>query len=75
MEYELYNPSDPYTFIAADKEVAALAVEDHDVMPDEMESLKLCCHNCKIDCLLKKYNELKEKYDHEHGSVEEHGEL
>lgn len=26
MEYELYNPSDPYTFIAADKEVAALAV-------------------------------------------------
>lgn len=26
MEYELYNPSDPYTFVAADKEVAALAV-------------------------------------------------
>ena len=26
MEYELYNPSDPYTFIAADKEVAALVV-------------------------------------------------
>ena len=26
MEYELHNPSDPYTFIAADKEVAALAI-------------------------------------------------
>lgn len=26
MEYELINPSDPYTFIAPDKEVAALAV-------------------------------------------------
>ena len=26
MEYELHNPSDPYTFIAADKEVAALVV-------------------------------------------------
>lgn len=47
--------------------------EDHDVMPDELESLKLCRHNCKIDCLLKKYNELKEKYDYEHGSVEGHG--
>lgn len=26
MEYELHNPSAPYTFIAADKEVAALCV-------------------------------------------------
>lgn len=26
MEYELYNPSDPYTFLAADRETAALAV-------------------------------------------------
>ena len=26
MEYELYNPSDPYTFIAESKEVAALTV-------------------------------------------------
>lgn len=26
MEYELINPSDPYTFIAADKEVAALVI-------------------------------------------------
>lgn len=26
MEYELINPSDPYTFIAPDKEVAALVV-------------------------------------------------
>lgn len=26
MEYELHNPSDPYTFIAADKEVAALVI-------------------------------------------------
>lgn len=41
--------------------------EDQDVMPDELESLKLCRHNCKIDCLLKKYDELKEKYDHECG--------
>ena len=49
--------------------------EAHGVMPDELESLKLCRHNCKIDCLLKKYNELKERYDHECGSVEEHGEL
>ncbi len=35
--------------------------EDHDVMPDELERLKMCRHNCKIDCLLAKYNELKEK--------------
>ncbi len=26
MDYELINPSDPYTFIAADKEVAALVI-------------------------------------------------
>lgn len=26
IEYELINPSDPYTFVAADKEVAALVV-------------------------------------------------
>ena len=26
MEYELHNPSDPYTFIAADKEVATLVI-------------------------------------------------
>lgn len=26
MEYKLINPSDPYTFIAADKEVAALVI-------------------------------------------------
>lgn len=26
MEYELINPSDPYTFVAADKEVAALVI-------------------------------------------------
>lgn len=26
MEYELHNPSDPYTFVAADKEIAALVV-------------------------------------------------
>jgi len=26
MEYELHNPSDPYTFLAPDKEVAALVI-------------------------------------------------
>ena len=26
MEYELYNPSDPYTFIAESREVAAIVV-------------------------------------------------
>ena len=26
LEYELINPSDPYTFLAADREVAALAI-------------------------------------------------
>ena len=30
--------------------------EDHDVMPDEMERLKKCRHECKIDCLLKEYD-------------------
>lgn len=49
--------------------------EDHGVMPDELERLKLCQHDCNIDCLLKKYNELKERYDNEHGSMEGHGEL
>lgn len=28
----------------------------------ELEELRLCRHKCKIDCLLKSYNELDEKY-------------
>lgn len=27
------------------------------------ELLKEDCHNCKLECLLQKYDELKEKYD------------
>lgn len=28
-----------------------------------LELLKEDCHNCKLECLLQKYDELKEKYD------------
>lgn len=35
--------------------------ENHGVMPDELERLKKCRHECKIDCLLEKYDELRER--------------
>jgi hypothetical protein len=34
-----------------------------DLMSDALELLKEDCHNCKLECLLQKYDELKEKYD------------
>ena len=30
---------------------------------DALALLKEDCHNCKLECLLQKYDELKEKYD------------
>lgn len=30
---------------------------------DALTLLKADCHNCKLECLLQKYDELKEKYD------------
>ena len=30
---------------------------------DAIALLKEDCHNCKLECLLQKYDELKEKYD------------
>ena len=30
---------------------------------DAINLLKEDCHNCKLECLLQKYDELKEKYD------------
>ena len=30
---------------------------------DALTLLKEDCHNCKLECLLQKYDELKEKYD------------
>mgnify|MGYP006988981247 CR=1 FL=1 len=35
--------------------------EEHGVMPDELERLKKCRHECKIDCLLERYDELRER--------------
>ena len=35
--------------------------ENHGVMPDELERLKKCRHECKIDCLLERYDELRER--------------
>jgi hypothetical protein len=32
-------------------------------MEDAFDLLKEDCHNCKLECLLQKYDELKEKYD------------
>ena len=34
-----------------------------DLMSDALALLKEDCHNCKLECLLQKYDELKEKYD------------
>lgn len=33
------------------------------VCSDALALLKEDCHNCKLECLLQKYDELKEKYD------------
>ena len=30
---------------------------------DALAMLKEDCHNCKLECLLQKYDQLKEKYD------------
>lgn len=46
--YECYCTSDDYEY-EMHKAVLALLKED--------------CHNCKLECLLQKYDELKEKYD------------
>jgi hypothetical protein len=34
-----------------------------DALNDALAMLKEDCHNCKLECLLQKYDELKEKYD------------
>ena len=34
-----------------------------DLCLDILELLKEDCHNCKLECLLQKYDQLKEKYD------------
>jgi hypothetical protein len=34
-----------------------------DIVDDALAILKEDCHNCKLECLLQKYDELKEKYD------------
>lgn len=34
-----------------------------DVTPEELERLKKCRHKCKIDCLLKEYDRVKEERD------------
>lgn len=46
--YECFCISDDYEY-EMHKAVLALLKED--------------CHNCKLECLLQKYDELKEKYD------------
>ena len=33
------------------------------LMRDALAMLNEDCHNCKLECLLQKYDELKEKYD------------
>ena len=37
--------------------------ENHGVMPDELERLKKCRHECKIDCLLEEYDKRKTEHD------------
>jgi hypothetical protein len=34
-----------------------------ELLTDALALLKKDCHNCKLECLLQKYDELKEKYD------------
>ena len=33
------------------------------IISDVLALLKEDCHNCKLECLLQKYDELKDKYD------------
>ena len=37
--------------------------EEWDIMRDALALVKEDCHNCKIECLLQRYDELKAKYD------------
>lgn len=38
-------------------------VLDASMVANAIDLLKEDCHNCKLECLLQKYDELKEKYD------------
>lgn len=38
-------------------------IELQEGVADTLALLKEDCHNCKLECLLQKYDELKEKYD------------
>lgn len=44
------------------KDALAL-LEALDVTPEELDRLKLCRHNCKIDCLLESYNRVVDERD------------
>ena len=38
-------------------------LREEQIQEDALALLKEDCHNCKLECLLQKYDELKEKYD------------
>lgn len=47
-----------------DKEWSDRGASPHiDAINDALAMMKEDCHNCKLECLLQKYDELKEKYD------------
>lgn len=61
-----YNENTPHCDIAMMRDAIAM-LKAIDVTPEEMERLKKCRHECKIDCLLEKYEQALAKakgYDH-----------
>ena len=47
-----------------DKEWSDRGASPHiDAINDALALLKEYCHNCKLECLLQRYDQLKEKYD------------
>ena len=53
------NPCDGCPYFVSDQ----YGCERTQMEKDALALLKEDCHNCKLECLLQKYDELKEKYD------------
>ena len=53
------NPCDGCPYFVSDQ----YGCERTQMEKDALALLKEDCHNCKLECLLQKYDQLKEKYD------------
>ena len=59
-----YGRETAYAYVKADVLENALALlKALDVTPEELERLKMCRAECKIDCLLEHYNKIKDELD------------